>query len=163
MYKITGNYSVHRLPLLIALKKPTLERFPYIVSHDEQYMEIVRFTSFDQLPFFHQINFPRTTKMFRFSYRQQLPGESPDLFFCATESIARGNVSGVTDHLRFYIDMLRLMERISYIHRTRHARAPDNHAILIGHSYKSYSSVLESKQQKSIKIKCDCQNSIILS
>lgn len=155
---------IYRFFARLSLKKSTFKRFPYIVSYYEQYMEIVHFTSFDQLPFFIELiifherqrcldsrigsSYPRAARLVFLRYRKHRP----------RKCIGRSGSSAI---LHWHV---RLMERISYIHRTRHARAPDNHAILIGHSYKSYSSVLDSKQQESIKIKFgDCQKLVIFS
>lgn len=108
------------------------KRFPYIANPTR----LAYLTSFDQLPFFiGLIIFRETTTIPRFvSTIQRLSGKSLDLFFCATESVTGGNVSRVTDHLRFYIDTL---NEANAVFINRHARAPNNHAFSIDRGYES--------------------------
>jgi len=65
--------------------------------------QLARLMSFDQFPFFIELIIFREQRRHLDSYRRLL-AKSSDLFFYAIESVTRGNVSRVIDHLRFYID-----------------------------------------------------------
>lgn len=107
------------------------KRFPYIANP----ARLAYLTSFDQLPFFIGLIIFRERRRYLDSYRRSngYPA-SRSTCFSATESVTGGNVSRVTDHLRFYIDML---NEANAVFINRHARAPNNHAFSIDRGYES--------------------------